>query len=159
MENMTGMDAFLQKHHLQKLNRKEIDNTKKCCSSVPFCHSVDSDSLLPHEPQHARPPSASSTPRVHPDLCPSSRRYHSTISSSVPHFPSCLQSFSVSEFFPMSQPFTSGGQSIAASVSASVLPINIQGWFPLGLTVLISLLSTATNQWEGLFSWPTSFSH
>ena len=83
MENMKGMDTFLQKHHLQKLNQKEIDNTNKCCSSVQFCHSVVSDSLLPHEPRHARPPCPSPTPRVHQDLYPWSRLCHPTISTSI----------------------------------------------------------------------------
>ena len=120
---------------------------------------VISNSLQPHGLQFSRLPCPSLSPWVCSNSCPLSQWYHSTISSSVAPFCSCLQSFPASEFFLMSQPFTSGGQSIAASVSASVLPMNIQGWFPLGLTVLISLLSTATKQWEGLFSWPTSFSH
>ena len=117
MENMTGMDAFLQKHHLQKLNRKEIDNTKKCCSSVPFCHSVVSDSLLPHEPQHARPPCPSSTPRVHPNRYPWSRLCHPTISSSIVPFCSCPQTYPASVSFPISQLFSMGGQNIGLLAS------------------------------------------
>ena len=107
-------------------------------SSVHF-RSVTSDSLRPHELQHTRLPSPSPTPRACSNSCPSSRWYHQTISSSVIPFFSCLQSFSASGSFPMSQFFASGGQSIGAS--ASVLPMNIQDWFPLGLTGLIFLQS------------------
>ena len=89
-----------------------------------------------HEPQHARPPCPSPTPRVHSNSCPKSRWCHPTISSSAVPF-SCLQSFPASGSFQVSQFFSSGGQSIEASVS--VLPKNIQDWFPLGLTGLISL--------------------
>ena len=81
------------------------------------------------------------SPGVCSNSCPLSQWCHPTISSSVTLFSSCLQSFSASGSFPMSQLFTSGGQSIGASVSISVLPGNIQGWFSLGLTGLISLLS------------------
>ena len=109
-------------------------------SSVHFSRSVVSDSLRPHEPQHASPPSLSSTPGVHPNPCPLSQWCHPTILSSVTPFFSCPQSFPASESFPMSQHFTSGGQSIRTSASASVLPMHIQGWFPLGFTGLISLL-------------------
>ena len=100
-----------------------------------------SNSLRPHEPQHARPPCPSPTPRVHPNACPLSWWCHPTSSSLFIPFSSCLQSFPASGSFPMSQLLTSGGQSIEASGSASVLPVNIQDWFPLGLTGLISLLS------------------
>ena len=103
--------------------------------------SVVSNSLWPHESQHARPPCPSPTPRVYPNPCPSSRWCHPTISSSVAPFSSCPQSFPGSRSFPMNGLFASGGQSIRASASASVLPMNIQGWFPLGLIGLISLLS------------------
>ena len=95
-------------------------------SSVQFCHSVVSDSLRPHEPQHAKPPCPSLTPRVHPKPCPLSRRYHPTISSSVIPFSSCPQSFPGSGSFPMSQLFASGGQSIGISASTSVPPVNTQ---------------------------------
>ena len=81
------------------------------------------------------------SPKVCSNSCPLSRWCHPTISSSVIPFPSCLQSFPASGSFPVSQLFTSGVQSIGASASASVLPMNIQGWFPLGWTGLISLLS------------------
>ena len=109
--------------------------------SVQFSCSVLSDSLRPQGLQHARPPCPSSTPRVYSNSCPLGQRCHTTISFSVIPFSSCLQSLSALGFFQMSQLFTSSGQSIGASASASVLPMHIQGWFPLGLTGLISLLS------------------
>ena len=110
-------------------------------SSVQFSRSVMSDSLWPHEPQHNRPPCPSPTPGVHPNPCPLSRWCHPTISSSAIPFSSCPQSFPASGSFPMSQLFTSGGQSIGVSASASVLPMNIQDWSPLGWTGWISLQS------------------
>ena len=90
-------------------------------SSVPFSCSVMSDSLRPHEPQHARPPCPSPTPGVHSDLCPSSQWCHPTISSSVVPFSSCPQSLPASRSFPMSQLFALGGQSTGVSASASFL--------------------------------------
>ena len=109
-------------------------------SSVQFSRSVVSNSLRPHESQHARPPCPSPTPRVHSNSCPLSRWWHPTISSSVIPF-SCLQSFPASGSFPLSQFFASGGQSIGVSASVSVLPMNIQDWFHLGRTGWISLQS------------------
>ena len=106
-----------------------------------FSHLIMSDSLRPHGLQHSRAPCPSPTPRACSNSCPSSQWCHPTISSSVVPFSSCLQSFPASGSFPMSQPFPSDGQSTGASVSASVLPVNIQDWFPLGLTSLISWLS------------------
>ena len=106
-----------------------------------FSCSVVSDSLRPHGLQHARPPCPSLSPRVCSNSCPLSRWCHPTISSSIIPFDSCLQSFPASGPFPMSQLFLSGDQSIGPSASASVLPNNIQGWFPLGLTGFISLQS------------------
>ena len=106
-----------------------------------FSCSVMFDSLRPHGPQHARPPCPSPAPRVHPNPCPLSRWCHPTISSSVIPFSSSLQSFPASGSFPMSQLFASGGQSIRVSASASVLPMNIQDWSPLGWTGWISLQS------------------
>ena len=100
-----------------------------------------SDSLRPHESQYARPPCPSATPRVHSDSCPSSQWWHPAISSSVVPFSSCPQSLPASGSFPMSQLFTSGGQSIGVSASASVLPMNTQDWSPLGWTGWISLQS------------------
>ena len=139
-------------------------------SSVQFCHSVVSDSLRPHELQHARPPCASPTSRVHTNSCPLSRWYHPAISSSVIPFSSCLRSFPASGSFPVSQFFVSGGQRIGAS--ASVLPMNIQDWFPLGWTDWISLqskvlsrvFSNTTVQKHQFFStqlsiWSTSHIH
>ena len=110
-------------------------------SSVQFSCSVVSDSLRPHESQHARPPCPSPTPRVHPDPCPLSQWCHPAISSSVVPFSSCPQSLPASESFPISQLFAWGGQSIGVSALASVLPINTQDWSPLGWTGWISLQS------------------
>ena len=100
-----------------------------------------SSSLWPHGPQHARPPCPSSTPRVYSNSCLLSQWCHPTISSFVVPFFSCLQSFTTSGSFQMSQFFTSGGQSTGVSASASVLPMNTQDWSPLGWTGWISLQS------------------
>ena len=108
-------------------------------SSVHFSCSVRSDSLQPHGLQHARPPCPSPNAGDNSNSCPLSRWCHPMISSSVVPFFSCPQSFPASGSFLMSQLFASGGQSIGASASALVLPMNIQDWFPLGLTGLISL--------------------
>ena len=109
--------------------------------SVQFSRSVMSDSLRPHESQHARPPCPSPTPGVHPNSCPSSRWCHPAVSSSVVPFFSCSQSLPASGSFPMSQLFAWGGQNIGVSASASVLPVNTQDWSPLGCTGWISLQS------------------
>ena len=109
--------------------------------SVQFSRSVVSDSLRPHESQHARPPCPSPSPGVHSDSCPSSLWCHPAISSSVVPFSSCPQSLPASESFPMSQLFTWGGQSTGVSASASVLPMNTQDWSPSEWTGWISLLS------------------
>ena len=106
-----------------------------------FSHSVVSNSLRPHESQHARPPCPSPTPGVHSDLRPSSQWYHPAILSSVIPFSSCPQSLPVSGSFPTSQLFTWGGQSIGVSALASVLPVNTQDLSPLEWTGLISLQS------------------
>ena len=103
-----------------------------------FTHSC---SQLFATPWTAGLPCPSSTPGACSNSCPLSQWYHPTISSSVIPFSFCPQSFPASRSFPMNRLFTSGGQSIGASASASVLPVNIQDWFPLGLTGLISLLS------------------
>ena len=95
----------------------------------------------PHGLQHARLPCPSPSPRVFSNSRPLSQWRHSAILSSVVPFSSCVQSLPASGSFPKSQLFTSGGQSIGVSASTSVLPVNIQGWFPLGLTGLIFLLS------------------
>ena len=111
-------------------------------SLLLFSHSVVTNSLQPHGLQHARLPCPSLSPGACSNSCPLSQWCHPTISSSVILFSSCLQSFPASgSSFPMSWLFSSGGQSIRASISASVLPMNIQDWFPLGLTGLISLQS------------------
>ena len=100
-------------------------------SSVQFSHSVVSNSLRPHESQHARPPCPSPTPGVYSNSCPSSRWCHPASSSSVVPFYFCPQSLPASESFPMSQLFAWGGQSIGVSALASVLPRNSQDWFDL----------------------------
>ena len=110
-------------------------------SSVQFSCSALSDSLRPHKPHHARPPCPSPIPGVYPNSCPLSRWCHPTISSSVVPFSSCPQSFPASGSFQISQLFTSGGQSIGVSASASVLPMNTKDWSPLGWTGWISLQS------------------
>ena len=100
-------------------------------SSVQFSRSVMSDSLRPHELQHARPPCPPPTPGVHSNSCPSSPWCHPAISPSVVPFSSCPQSLPALESFPMSQLFAWGGQRIGVSASTSVLPKNTQGWSPL----------------------------
>ena len=112
--------------------------------SVQFSCSVTSDSLRPHGLQHTRPPCPSPIPGVYLNSCPSNQWCHPIISSSVVPFSSWLQSFPASGSFPMSQFFASGGQSIGVSVS--VLPMNIQDWFPLGWTGWISLHSTGLSR-------------
>ena len=107
---------------------------RSAVSSVQFSQSVVSDSLQTHGLQHTRPPCPSPVPGAYSNSCPSSRWCHPTISSSVVPFSSRLQSFSASGSFQISQFFISGGQSIGVSASASVLPMNIQDWFPLGWT-------------------------
>ena len=101
--------------------------------SVQFSRSVVSDSLQPHGLQHARLPCSSLTPRAWSDSCPSSWWCHPTILSSVISFSSCFQSSQYQDLFQWV--FTSGGQNIGTAASALVLPMNIQDWFPLGLTV------------------------
>ena len=113
-----------------------------------------SDSLWPHTLQHSRLPCPSLSPRACSNSCPSRRWCHPTISSSVVPFCSCPQSFPASGPFPIYQLFTSGGKSIGAS--ASVLPMNIQSWFPLQLTGLISLQSKGLSR---VFSNTTAQKH
>ena len=110
-------------------------------SSVHFSHSVVSDFLRPHEPQHARPSCPSPTPRVRSSSCPSSQWCHPAISSSVVPFSSCLQSFPTSGSFLISHLLASDGQNIGVSASTSVLWMNTQDWSPLGWTGWISLQS------------------
>ena len=113
----------------------------RCLGTIQFSRTVVSDSLRPHELQHTRPPCPPPTAGVYPNSCPLSRWYHPTISSSVVPFSSCPQSFWASGSFPMSELFTSGGQSIGVSASTSVLPKNTQDWSPLGWNGWISLQS------------------
>jgi len=135
------------------------------CLSYQFSGSVMSNSLQPHRLQHSRLPCPSPTPRTYSNSCPSHWWCHPTVSSSVIPFSSCLQSFTASGSFPMSQFFTSGGQSIGVSALASVLPMNIQDWFPLGLTGWISLqfkwLSTKSllqhHSSKASFLWHSAF--
>ena len=108
-------------------------------SSVQFSCSAVFNSLQPHGLQHARLPCPSPAPRAYSNSCLSSQWCHPTISSSVVPFSSCPQSFPASGSFPVSQFFISDGQRIGASTPASVLPVNVQDWFPLGLTGWISL--------------------
>ena len=110
-------------------------------TSVWFSHSFMSDSFRPHESHNARPPCPSKTPGVYSNSCPSSRWCHPAISSSVVPFSSCPHSLLASGSFPMSQLFSSGGQSIGVSASKWVLPMNTQDWSPLGWTGWISLQS------------------
>ena len=134
-------------------------------SSVQFSCSVVSDSLQPHELQHARPPCPSPTPGVHPNSYPSSRWCHPAISSSVIPFSSCPQSLPASGSFPMNQLFAWGGQSIGVSASTSVLPLNAQDWSPLGWTGWISLQSRDSQesspmpQFKSINSSALSFLH
>ena len=119
--------------------------TRNQLSSVQFSRSVVSHSLRPHGLQHTRPPCPPPTFRVHSNSYPLSWWCHPTISSSVVPFSSYMQSCPPSGSFPVSQFFASGGQSIGVSASASVLPMNIQDWFPLGWTGWTSL------QYKGLW--------
>ena len=126
----------------EKENKKIIPfKTSSVSSVIQSRCSVRSDSLQPHGLQHARLPCLSSTPGACSNSYPSSWWCHQTMASSVIPFSSCLQSSPASGSFPMSPFFTSDGSSIGVSASTSVLPVNIQNWFPLGQTVLISLQS------------------
>ena len=117
-------------------------------SLAQFSLSVVSNSLRPHESQHARPPCPLPTPGVHSNSCPLSQWYHPAISSSVVPFFSCPQSLPASESFPMSQLFVWGGQSIGVSALASVLPMNTQDWSPLEWTGWISLQSKVLRKFK-----------
>ena len=132
-------------------NRSQSHST-----SVPFRRSVMSDCLWTHVLQHARFPCLSQARGACWHSCPLSWWCHPTISSSAVPFSSCLRSFPALGSFPMSQLFTSSGQSIGALASASVLPVNIQSWFPLGLTDLMSLQSKGLKR---VFSNTTVWKH
>ena len=136
--------------------------TKNPFNSVQFSRSVVSDSLRPHESQHARPPCPASTPGVHSNSCLSSWWCHPAISSSVVPFSSFPQSLPASRSFPMSQLFTWGGQSIGVSALASFLPKNTQDWSPSEWTGWISLQSkesSLTPQFKSINSLALSFLH
>ena len=142
-QNTNFFRVFL-KHIVWVIIRLKVRMMFYYLSSVSigqFSWSVVSDSLWHDGMQHARPPCPSPTPGVHSNSCPSSQWCHTPISSSVVLFSSCPQSFPASGSFPMSQLFASGGQRIGVSALASVLPLNIQDWFPLGWTGWISLWS------------------
>ena len=130
---------------ISKFQGRTLSNTSNFLliqfSSLQSSCSGVSNSLQPHDSQHARPPCLSPTRRVLSNSCPSSRWCHPTISSSVVPFSSCPQPLPASGSFPMSQRFTWGGQSIGVSAWASVLPMNTQGWSPLEWTGWISLQS------------------
>jgi len=119
-------------------DRNDMDLTE--AEDINKSHSVMSNSLQLHELQHTRLPHPLQFPGVCPNPCPLTWWCHPTISSTVAPFSSCPQSFLGSRSFPMSWLLAPGGQSIGASASASVLPMNIQGWLPLRLTDLISIL-------------------
>ena len=139
-----GVFFSRQRHLKLEKTRRKMTNIKKKGSTrvlVQFSHSVMSDSWQPHGLQHTRPPCPSPNPSAFSNSCPSRQWCHPTISSSFVPFCSCLQSFPASGSFPMSWFFTSGGQSIGVSASASVIPMNIQDWFPLGEAGWIPLQS------------------
>ena len=160
-----GMDMYTLLYLKWITNKDPLSstgNSAQCCvaawmggefrgESVQFSCSVMSDSLRPHGLQHARLLCPSPTPRVCSNSGVLSQWCHSIIVSSVIPFSSCLQSFPASGSFPMSQFFTSGGQSIGVSASASVHPMNIQDWFPLGLTGLIG------GEWIHVYVWLSPF--
>ena len=149
---------------------KSWDITPHLFSSVPFSHSVVTDSLRPHESQHTRPPCPSQTPGVYSNSCPWSWWCHPAISPSVVPFSSCPQSLPASGSFPMSQLFAWGSQSTGVSASASVLPMNTQdlspsgwtGWIPLqskGLTRVFSNTTVQKHQFFGAQLSSQSHSH
>ena len=136
--------------------RNAFENFAFQFSSVQFSHLVVSNSLRSHELQHTRPLCPSPTPRVYPNTYPLNRWCHPTISSSVVPFSSCPQSFPASGSFPISQLFTSGGQSIGVSASTSVLPMNTLDWSSLERTGWVSLQSKGLSR---VFSYTTVQKH
>ena len=139
MNDLLKVTLNLQLKHEYRLSL--LVSSSQAFPKPQFNCSIVFNSLQPYKLQHARLPCPSPTPRAFSNSCPSSQWCHVTISSSVIPFSSRLQSCPASGSFPVSQFFTSGGQSIGASASTSVLPVNIQYWFPVGLTGLISLQS------------------
>ena len=156
-------DLLLCRRILYQLSHKGSPRILEWVTSFQFSLSVMSNSLRPHGLQQARPPCPSPTARVFSSSCPLSQWCHPTISSSVVPFTSHLQCFPTSGSFPMSQFFASGGQSTGVSASASVLPMNIQDWFPLGWTGWIpcsprdSQESSPTPQFKSINSLALSF--
>ena len=142
-------------HFFKQVNLMILPSCVHPCSDQ-ISHSVISNSLRPHESQHARPPCPSPNPGVHPDSCPSSQWCHPAISTSVIPFSSCPQPLPASESSPMSQLFTWGGQSIGVSALASFLPKNSQGWSSSEWTGWISLQSKGLS---GVFSNTTVQKH
>ena len=140
---MRGWKNIIHENRKQKKTGVAILTSDKI--DLQFGSSVMSDSLWSHELQHTRPPCPAPTPGVHSNSCPLSQWCHPAISSSVIHF-SCLQFFPASGSFQMSQFFPSGSQSIGISASASVLPLNVQDWFPLRWTGWISLQSKGNDK-------------
>ena len=153
---MSILEGRLSHFNIFKVDPSLINLFNMICASIVTRHffmgvlqfscSVVSDSLWPYGPQHTRHPCPSSTPRVHPNSCPLSRWCHPTISSSVGPFSSCPKSFPASGSFQMSQLFAPGGHSIGVSASASVLPMNTQGWSPLRWTGWTSLQSNGLSR-------------
>ena len=129
------------KQGISKMRNSKYGNVTEFITVIVPLLTVVSNSLWPHELHHTRLSCPSLSPGVCPNLCPLSQRCHPIISSSVTPFSSCTERFPASGSFPMSWLFTSDGQSIGALSSALVFPVNIQGWFPLWLTGLISLMS------------------
>ena len=169
-------ESHMTEQHSFSLSKTTLKNNKMLITGISLFSSGQllshSASLQPYGLQHARSPCPSPTPGVYSNSCPLSPWCHPTTSSPVVPFSSCPQSFPASGSFPMSQLFTSGGQSIGVSASVSVPPMNMQSWFPLGLTGLISLLSkglsrvfsSTTIQKHQFFNnqpslWPNSHIH
>ena len=134
-----GKKSYFQGGYFLKLCLNDPSVAVPASLQLSFVQSLSRVNYLwPHRPQHARPPCPSPTPGASSNSCPLSWWCHPTISTSAVVFSSCLQAFAASGSFPVSQFSTSGGQSTRVSVSASVLPMNIQDWFPLGWTGWIS---------------------
>ena len=155
IESSYDPSIFTPRYHIFKRN-KNMSKNLYMNISVQFSHSVVSNSLRPHESQHARPPCPSPIPGVHSESCPSSQWCHPVISSSVVPFSSCPQSLPASESFPMSQLFAWGGQSTGTSALASFPPKKSQGWSPSEWTGWISLQSKGLS---GVFSNTTVQKH
>ena len=154
--DFTGFPVFPWSNWLHRTVEKSFEDSLQCSVLLFFSQSVVFDYLRPCGLQHTRLPCPSPSPGAWSNSCPLSQWCHPTISSSVIPFSSCLQSSPVSGSFLMSQLFASGGQSITASASASVPPMNIQGWFPLGWSGWIFLQSTGLSR---VYSRTTVWKH